>query len=153
MEQTGGLFHPLLSQGIYPSNQGLKLSAQAFWLPKGAFICLKSRGLPNDSKVDMKQEELLSFWVRPVSPSSAPPPFLPALVSIWLYLSCPSFQSDTSFNSGFQLTGPAKSQGPACPGQSASPHSGRWTLENQAGWALTGGLMVAIGARVVATSL
>lgn len=142
MEQTGGLFHPLLSQRIYQSNQGLKLSAQAFWLPKGALICLKSCGLSNDSKVDMKQEELLSFWVRPISP------FLPALVSIWLYLSCPSFRSDTSFNSGFQLTGPAKQQGPACPGQSASPHSGGGPWETrqagcwQAVWGWRLGLML-----------
>lgn len=48
MYRTGGLFHPLLSQRIYQSNQGLKLSAKAFQLPKGTFIWLKSHGQPSD---------------------------------------------------------------------------------------------------------
>lgn len=83
MYQTGGLFHPLLSQRIYQSNQGLKLSAKAFGLPKGVFICLKSRRLSNGSKVDMKQKQSCFLsgggpgsrgpcWS--VRPSSAPHP-------------------------------------------------------------------------------
>lgn len=85
MYQTGGLFHPLLSQRIYQSNQGLKLSAKAFRLPKGAVICLKSRRLSSDSTVDKKQKRSGGLaggappppsssrgpcW--PVSPSSPP---------------------------------------------------------------------------------
>lgn len=140
MYQTGGLFHPLLSQRIYQSNQGLKLSAKAFRLPKGALICLRSRRRPNDSKADMKQGRSCCFLGEApgaagptiVPPARLPPPALSPRVSIWLYLSCPSFQSDTSFTSGFQLTGPAARRGPACPGQSASPHSGRCGRGNPA---------------------
>lgn len=143
MYQTGGLFHPLLSQRIYQSNQGLKLSAKAFGLPKGVFICLKSRRLSNGSKVDMKQKQscFLSGGgpgsrgqaLLVGSPQLSTPPSLLPLVFIWLCLSVPNFQSGTSFTSGFQLTGPAKRQGPACPSRSANPHSGRWAPGNPTG--------------------
>lgn len=138
MYQTGGLFHPLLSQRIYQSNQGLKLSAKAFRLPKGAVICLKSRPLSSDSTVDKKQKRsgglaggaphrpqqqqralLASF------PQLPTPPPLPPLVFIWLHLSGPHFQSSTSSASGFQLTGPTKHPSPACRSQCADPGSGR----------------------------
>lgn len=88
MYQTGGLFHPLLSQRIYQSNQGLKLSAKAFRLPKGAFICLKSRRLSNDSEVDMKQKR--SYFPSGWGPSNRKPagqhphpPFLLLSLSGW----------------------------------------------------------------------
>lgn len=90
MYQTGGLFHPLLSQRIYQSNQGLKLSAKAFWPPEGAFICLKSLRLPNGSKVDIreKRSNFPSGWGpdsrEPLPPSSATPPTLSSSSCLYL---------------------------------------------------------------------
>lgn len=131
MYQTGGLFHPLPSQRIYQSNQGLKLSAKAFGLPKGAVICLKSRQLSSDSKVDTTQKQ---SRFRPGggpaarSPQLSTPTLSPAHPDL-AALVRPRFQSSTRFTSGSQLTGPAKRQGPACQSQSADPCSGRWAPE------------------------
>lgn len=71
MYRTGGLFHPLLSQRIYQSNQGLKLSAKAFRLPKGAFICLQSHRPSNDSEADMKQKR--TCFLSGVGPAAQAP--------------------------------------------------------------------------------
>lgn len=106
MYQTGGLFHPLLSQRIYQSNQGLKLSAKAFWLPKGTFICLKSRGLPSDRGLICNgRGSASSLWKCPPHsvPWLLPAPLtsFPLLVFLWLPLSGPHFQMSPSSPLGF----------------------------------------------------
>lgn len=120
---TGGLLHPLLSQRIYPSNQGLKLSAKAGLLPKGAFICLKSGRLANDRGADMRQKKgrVLSeqglggrgtHW-----PTTGPAPDQHPLTSLpppvfYLQPSACLFSKQHWLSSPFQLTGPSKCQDP-----------------------------------------
>lgn len=144
MYQTGGLFHPLLSQRIYQSNQGLKLSAKAFQPPKGVFICLKSCRLSNDSEADIKQKScFLSARASAVkgptgqpplpAPSSGPRPSLAPLAFIWLRLSCPSFQNDTRFISGLHLTDSTEHQSLSCLSQSSDFTQDSAPREAQAG--------------------
>lgn len=110
MYQTGGLFHPLLSQRIYQSNQGLKLSAKAFQLPKGTFICLKSRGLPSDRGLICNGRGPASSLEGPAGRSpltlSSTPTSLPLLVFLWLHLSCPYFPMSPSSPLGFGWQAP-----------------------------------------------
>lgn len=141
MYQTGGLFHPLLSQRIYQSNQGLKLSAKAFWLPKGTFICLKSRGLPSDRRLICNGRGSVSSLEVPTGrcpPDSCQRPHhfsSPCLSPTALVR--PPFSNVTIFTSGFRLTGPTEYHNPSCLSQSTNPHWGQGALMVTAGLLLS----------------
>lgn len=150
MYQTGGLFHPLLSQRIYQSNQGLKLSAKAFQLPKGTFICLKSRGLPSDRGLICNRRGRASSLEGPTGwpplTLSSTPTSLPLHVLLWLHLSWPYFQMSPSSPLGFSWQAPLSKvthliwANPPNLTQVRTP-------------SLTGTLMVMVGAPIVTTFL
>lgn len=138
MYQTGGLFHPLLSQRIYQSNQGLKLSAKAFWLPKGTFICLKSHGLPSDRELicngrgSASSLEVPTGWCPPTL-ASTPTYFSSPCLSLTALVR-PPFSNVTLFTSGFRLTGPTEHRNPSCLSQSTNPHWGQGAWPWQTLW-------------------
>lgn len=149
MYQTGGLFHPLSSQRIYQSNQGLRLSAKAFGLPKGAAICLKSRRLSSDSKVDRTQKP--SCFLPRGGPAARSPPAQHPTLSPFSRLDLaalvrPPFPKQhplplwISADRPRQTPGPCLSEPIGCPSlRKVGPRS------LTSGLALTGILTVAIG--------